>query len=360
MLSCSIFDFHYFAFSVQWAYSHRNYFLHMIYDLIIIGFGPAGVAASIYASRYKLSHLVFGKLPGGLISTSHLVDNYPGLEEISGLDLGDKFLHHVQKFNPDGVRMSLIRTIEKDDQDIFTLTDSNGDTFQAKSILLALGTKYRRLGIPGEDEFEGKGVTWCATCDAFFYKKKDVAVIGGGDSALEAAYLLAGIAENVYVIHRGPVFRAEPTWVDMTKTFSNVHFVMENELASINGENGKVVSVSLKKSWDGRDLIREGEELGLGKVNREGQDLHTISLKGVFVEIGSDPLVDLPNQLRVELDEYNYVRVHADQSTNIPGVYAAGDFTTGSNKFRQVLPAMSEGVVAVSAIYNYLSQRGNA
>lgn len=322
----------------------------MIHDLIIVGFGPAGVAASIYASRYKLSHLVFGKLPGGLISTSHLVDNYPGLEEVSGFDLGDKFLHHVQKFNPDGVKMSIIRTIEKGEDGIFTLQDSNGDTFQARSVLLALGTKYRRLGIPGENEFEGKGVTWCATCDAFFYKKKDVAVIGGGDSALESAYLLAGIAQNVYVIHRGSCFRAEPTWVDMTKAFPNVHFVMENEVASINGEAGKVVSISLKKPWNGHDGVHN-KDSGVDRT-----DESKIDLNGVFIEIGSDPIVDLPNQLGVELDEYNYVKVNADQSTNIPGIFAAGDFTTGSNKFRQVLPAMSEGVIASNAIYNYVSK----
>lgn len=322
----------------------------MVYDLIIIGFGPAGVAASIYASRYKLSHLVFGKLPGGLISTSHLVDNYPGLPEVSGFDLGEKFLQHVQKFNPEGVKLNLVRSIDKNTDGTFMVKDSNGEAFQTKTVLLALGTKYRRLGVPGEDEFEGKGVTWCATCDAFFYKRKDVVVVGGGDSALEAAYLLAGIAQNVYVVHRKAEFRAEPTWVDMVKAFPNVHFVMENEIISINGEDEKVASITLKNPWDGTDGIRGG------KAPIERAVANVIPLQGVFVEIGSDPIIDLPEQLGVALDDSQYVKVAADQSTNVPGVYAAGDFTTGSNKFRQVLPAMSEGVVATNAIYNYVSQ----
>ena len=323
----------------------------MILDLIIVGFGPAGVAASIYASRYKLSHMVFGKLPGGLISTSHLVDNYPGLEEVSGFELGEKYLHHVQKFNPEGVKMNLVRSIEKMEDGNFQVKDSAGDTYYAKSVLLALGTKYRRLGIPGEDTFEGKGVTWCATCDAFFYRQKDVVVLGGGDSALEAAYLLASIAKNVYVVHRRNEFRAEPTWVDMTKAFPNVHFVMDNEVLEIQGTE-KVTAITLKNSWNGEDLIRGGSS------SVERLDEMRIPVDGVFVEIGSDPIVDLPESLGVELDETHYVKVSADQSTNVPGVYAAGDFTTGSNKFRQVLPAMSEGVVAVNAIYNYVSKKG--
>jgi len=323
-----------------------------MYDLIIIGSGPGGVAASIYASRYKLSHLIFGNLDGGLISTSSLVDNYPGMEDISGFELGQKFMKHVSKFNPDGIRRTTIKTIIKNDDGTFTLTDANGETYQSKTVLMALGTKYRRLGIPGENEFEGNGVTWCATCDAFFYKKKDVVVVGGGDSALEAAHLLAGICRRVYVVHRRDEFRAEPIWVDLVKSLPNVVFVMNNEVAEIKaGEDGKVGSILLKNAFTAQEKDKE-ESMFKDTEQKE------IALQGVFIEIGSDPLTLLPNQLQLELDTENYVKVHADQSTSVPGVYAAGDFTTGSNKFRQVIPAMSEGVIAVNAIYNWLSRRG--
>lgn len=304
-------------------------------DSIIVGTGPAGIAASIYASRYKIEHKIFGQIEGGLISTSHLVDNYPGIQDISGFELGMKFIEHVKKFNPDGVVMRKIVRVEKKDNH-FLATDDRGDTYEAKSVLMAAGTKYRRLGVPGENEYEGKGVTWCATCDAFFYKKKDVVVIGGGDSALEAAHLLTSIANHVYVVHRGPQFRAEPTWVDMVNAAPNAEFIMSNELVSIDGDGSKVTGITLTKP------------------DEKGRT--TLDIQGVFIEIGSDPIIDLATDLGVKYDATNYIIVGADQATNVPGVFAAGDFTTGSNKFRQVLTAMGEGIIAANSIYMYLSK----
>ncbi len=305
-------------------------------DSIIIGTGPAGVAASIYASRYKIEHKIFGLVEGGLISTSHLVDNYPGMQEISGFELGMKFIDHVKKFNPDGVVMRRVVAVEKKD-DYYVVTDDRGETYEAKSVLMAAGTKYRRLGCAGENEYEGKGVTWCATCDAFFYKKKDVVIVGGGDSALEAAHLLTSIANHVYVIHRGEQFRAEPTWVDMVAAAPNAEFIMSNELVSIDGDGAKVTGVTLK--------------------NPDEKGRTTLDVQGVFIEIGSDPIIDLATSLGVNYDETNYIIVGADQSTNVPGIFAAGDFTTGSNKFRQVLTAMGEGIIAANSIYMYLSKK---
>jgi len=185
----------------------------MIYDLIIIGAGPAGLTASIYASRYKINHAVIGEIPGGLISEAHNVCNFPGEIEINGFDLMTKIKDHAEKLGAEIMIMEKIIKIEEKDN-IFILTTESRKVLEAKNILLATGTKHRQLNLPEEKKYIGKGLAYCATCDAMFYKNKIVGVIGGGNSALTAALYLAEVAEKVYLIVRDNEFNGEMVWVD--------------------------------------------------------------------------------------------------------------------------------------------------
>jgi thioredoxin reductase (NADPH) len=188
------------------------------------------------------------------------------------------------------------------------------------------------LGIPGEDKFSGKGVTYCATCDAFFYKGKDVAVLGGGDSAVEGAAIAAQVAKKVYLIHRRSEFRAEPYWVDKVNSKDNVEFVLETNVVEVLGDQ-VVKGVKLDKEFNGSDQI---------------------AVNGVFIEIGSIPSTALAEQLGCELDDRKHLKVSEDMATSVKGVFAAGDVSSGSNYFAQFATAAGEGSVAGNSVFNYL------
>ncbi|MBI1812471.1 FAD-dependent oxidoreductase [Candidatus Peregrinibacteria bacterium] len=232
-------------------------------------------------------------------------------------------------------KIAKVRTIGKKAR-CFTVTFEDGQAVEGRAIIIATGSNKRHLGVPGEREFSGKGVTYCATCDAFFYKGKDVAVIGGGDSAVEGAAIAAQVARKVYLIHRRKEFRAEPYWVDRVKARSNVTFVLENGLKEIFGES-KVKGVKLVAPFEGSD---------------------SIALDGVFIEIGSTPATDLPKALGCALDEKGYMKVDLSMTTNVPGVFGAGDVTDGSNYFAQFTTAAGEGATAANSAFNYLSTVG--
>jgi len=214
----------------------------------------------------------------------------------------------------------------------FKLTMQSGDTEEAKALIISTGSNKRHLDVPGENEFSGKGVTYCATCDAFFYKGKDVAVIGGGDSAVEGAAIAAQVANKVYLVHRRDTFRAEPYWVDKVQEKDNVEFVLERNMVEVLGDQ-KVTGIKLNKEWNGSD---------------------TIKLDGVFIEVGSIPAVDLPKQLGCELDDRGYLKVDDTMKTNVSGVFGAGDVTSGSNYFAQFATAAGEASVAANSVFSYL------
>lgn len=294
-------------------------------DLIIIGVGPAGLSASIYASRYSLDVLVLGKEAGGCMNESYNIENYPGFEAITGFDLGQKMKQHAEKLGGE-VKQAVVSRIEKIEGGFEV--EANSEKFQAKRLLLATGTVFRNLNIPGESEFSGKGVSYCATCDGPFFKDKKVIVVGGGNSALNASLSLSKYAKEVVVFFRAEKPTAIPRYQERVAKTENIKLVGKTNLTEIKGDQ-KVTGVVLDNPWN-------------GKTEHE--------FDGIFIEIGSMPDAKLFKDLGVELDEKGYIQVSADQSTNVEGVFAAGDITTGSNGFRQIITACSEGAVAVAAI----------
>lgn len=301
-------------------------------DVVIIGLGIAGYTAAVYAARYKLSTMLIGAEEGGMGMTAAEVGNWPGEIEIRGPELMEKFKNHALSFG-DAVQQKIgrVEKVEKIDGG-FRLTLQGGETVEGKTIIFATGSNKRHLGAPGEEEFAGKGVTYCATCDAFFYRNKTVAVLGGGDSAVEGAAIAAQVAAKVYLVHRRNEFRAEPYWVEKVKEKTNIEFVLERNVVEIHGDQ-KVTGIKLDKPFEGQDVLK---------------------VDGVFIEIGSTPAVALPLQLGCALDAKGHLQVDEGMRTNVPGVFGAGDVTSGSNHFAQFTTAAGEGTVAVNSAFHYL------
>lgn len=304
-----------------------------MYDVLIVGLGCAGYTAAIYTARYKLSTFIVGAEEGGLGMTAAEVGNWPGDIEVTGPDLMERYKKHALSFG-DIVTHKIAR-VEKVEQieGEFRLTLQSGELVEGRTIIFAMGSNKRHLGVPGEDAFSGKGVTYCATCDAYFYKGKDVAVIGGGDSAVEGAAIAAQVAKKVYLVHRRGELRAEPYWVDRVKARENVIFVLERNVIAILGD-AKVKAIRLDKPFEGSD---------------------TLAVEGVFIEVGSVPAVGLAKGLGCAVDERGFLKVDAAQQTNVPGAFAAGDITTASNTFAQFATAAGEGSVAANGVFNYVS-----
>lgn len=301
-----------------------------MYDLIIVGAGPAGLTASIYASRYKLSHVVLGDICASALGKAHMVENWPGEKSIPGFELLTKFLEHAKSLGGEMLAEDMI-AIRKEG-DVFKVKTSRDRDLEAKAVMICSGTKERKLGIPGEEEFLGRGVSYCAVCDAAFFRDKTVAVAGGGNSAIMAALMLAEHARKVYVIHRSDSFRAEPVMLERAKQNPKIEIVAGFNITEIRGGK-KVEKLALDKEYDGSmELV----------------------LDGLFVEIGMVPNGVLLKDLGVAIDTQGHIVIDAGGSTNVPGLYAAGDVTTGSNGMRQVLSAASEGMIGASSIFNFL------
>lgn len=311
-----------------------------IYDLIIIGTGPAGYTASIYSSRYKVEHLLIGEMPGGLMSTSHKICNYPSETEISGFDLLMKMEKSVKHLGVNPI-MSKVIDINKMDN-LFEITLSGDKKYLAKTLLLSIGTTRRKLNVKGENEFLGKGVSYCSTCDAMFFKNKKVAVVGGGDAATTAALYLSNVAESVYQIYRGSELKGEVAWIDQVKNNPKVKVVFNTNVIELTGE-GRLQKAILDKEVE-----------GLGLSGAEGKK--ELEIDGIFIEIGSVPDEMLMGKIGVAVDKAGYIEVTADQKTNIENVWAAGDITTNSNRFKQVITACGEGAVAAEAIFEHLQK----
>ncbi|OQA04392.1 MAG: Thioredoxin reductase [bacterium ADurb.Bin400] len=305
-----------------------------MYDIVIVGMGPAGYTASIYASRYKLKNQVIGKLMGGLIGESHKVCNYPTEDEISGLELMMKMQQHAKNLGASELYEGIV-DIQRRTDGTFCLTTEQGNKTYGRSVLLATGLKHRTLNVPGEQELRGRGVAYCATCDGFFYRNKTVAVIGGGDSALSAAVYLSEIAKKVYLIYRGEKLRGEPAWIDLLSGSEKVEILCNTNVTAIHGTN-RVERIDLDQPYNGAS---------------------SLNIDGIFIEIGAEPDRTLISSLGLETDSKGYVVVGPDQSTSLDGVYAAGDITTASNYFKQVITASSEGAIAAQSIFSYLSRQ---
>lgn len=298
----------------------------MTYDVGIIGSGPAGLSAAIYAKRANLSAVVIEKEYEGTgqIAESGQVDNYLGLPGISGYDLGEQFREHAVKLGVSFLEKE-VTEIKKEDSAVFKIIFEDGSSVETKTVIYAAGATPRRANIPGEQEYSGKGVSYCAICDGSFYRGKKVAVLGGGDTALDDAVYLADLAEQVYVIHRRKEFRGAATTVEKLRKKENVTFVLEHQVKEITGAE-KVNGVIL-------------------------EDGTAIAVDGVFVAYGSVPQTDLVKEL-VTLDAAGYVKAEETGETSLAGLYVAGDART--KKLRQVVTAVSDGANAATAVVEYL------
>lgn len=306
--------------------------MEKMWDLIIIGAGPAGLSASIYASRYSINHLVVGDFLGGQISQTHHIDNYPGVEDVSGIEFSQKLAGHAKKYGVEIVSV-MVENIQKK-EGLFYLTFVNGEEVRARSIILATGTKRKKLNLIGEKELFGKGVSYCATCDGFFYKNKTVGVVGGADSAAAAAVYLADIAQKVFMLYRKPALRAEPYWVNLIEKNPKIEVIYETNVLEIVGE----------------------ERLEKVKLDKEFKGLKELVLDGLFIEAGSVAGLTCAANLGIKLNQSGYVEIGTDGATSVPGVFAAGDITNGSDRFCQVVTAVAEGAIAARAVFGYLKK----
>ncbi|HDN02007.1 MAG TPA: thioredoxin reductase, partial [Candidatus Bathyarchaeota archaeon] len=303
------------------------------FDLVIVGAGPAGLTAALYAARFGLKAVVIGEEIGGALADAGEVDDYPGVMSIQGPDLAKKFETHVKKYKVPIVR-NLVKDIEKEGE-FFRITLANGIHYLSKAVIIAVGSKRRTLNVPGEAEFKGRGVSYCAPCDAPLFKDKVTAVVGGGNAALQAALLLTIYSPKVYLIHRREQFRAFPVYVDLVRNNPKIELVLDSVVEEIGG--GKTVE------WVRIRNVKTGEEKRL-------------EISGIIIEIGSEPPKDFFKKLDLRTDEKGYIIVGPGQETNIKGIYAAGDCTASPHKkkFDQIVTAAAEGAVAALSVYEQL------
>lgn len=303
------------------------------YELLIVGAGPAGLTASIYASRYKIKHAVLGSLPGGTMTEAHKICNFPSEPNINGWDLAQKIEGNARQLGAEFIASEAVEISGQYPN--FSVKLANGQVLLTKSILLATGTKRRHLGLDNEQQYLGKGLAYCATCDGPFFKDKIVGVLGGGNSAATAAIYLSDIAQQVYWFYTGDSPKsAEPSWLE---------------------EIGKRANIKHYPNVKINRLLGEDRLAGVELVGQDGQ-VSQLALDGLFVEIGSDPATGLLQQLGGQINERGYAVVDAGQATTVAGVWAAGDATTASNGLRQIITACSEGAIAADSIFGFLKK----
>ena len=303
------------------------------FDLIIVGLGPAAYSAALYAARYMLKTLVIGETPGGQLTEAGEVDDYLGLIGINAQDMIKVFNKHIEKYNVPVV-LDHVESIRKDGDEFVVKAKRKGE-FKAKSVILTIGVRRRKLNVPGEAEFTGRGVSYCSICDAPLFKNKVVAVIGGGDSALEGAEILSRYATKVYLIHRRDEFRGQPIYLENIKAKPNVEIILNTVVTEIKGD--KLVKSILTKN------VKTGETKEL-------------NVNGVFVEIGFEPPTDFARANGLETDAMGYIKVDEWMRTNIQGVFAAGDCTGMWLGFRQVITSAAQGAVAAHSAFRYLNE----
>ncbi|UCE96015.1 MAG: thioredoxin-disulfide reductase [Candidatus Bathyarchaeota archaeon] len=301
------------------------------WDLIIIGAGPAGLAAGIYAGRNELKTLIFEeKLPGGEAAVTPLVENYPGFESISGPELTEKMVSHCKKFGAQINELERVRSLDVGNQKKFVKTDKGG--YSASAIIIATGTHYRLLNVPGEDEFKGRGVSYCTLCDGAFFKGKRVIVVGGGNSAATSANYLSNVAANVKLVHRKNQLRAEKAYFEALKT-NKVEFLWNSEVKEIRGDN-IVRSVAL--------------------LNVKTGKTEEVKVDGVFIQVGEIPNTRFVKEAGVAVDKEGYIIVDSRQRTSTDGVFAAGDVT--NKPIKQIGTAIGQAIVAATESFGYIKR----
>jgi thioredoxin reductase (NADPH) len=300
------------------------------WDLIIIGGGAAGLAAGIYGARSGLKTIVLDeKLAGGTMADAPLIENYPGFQSINGMELAQKMVAHCRKAGA-SIR-EFEKVLEMNLKSDKKIIKTNKTTYEAKAVIIASGSHYRELGVPGEKEFRGKGVSYCGICDGPLFKGKRVLIIGGGNSAVITALYLADIASEVKIAHRREEFRAEEALITALKAKENIEILWNTEINEIRGERlvDKVIV-----------------------FNNKTKETKELPVDGVFIQVGEDPNSQLAKEAGVAVDEDGYILIDIRQRTNIMGVYAAGDIT--NHPVKQVGTAVGQGITAALEAYGYI------
>lgn len=300
-----------------------------MYDVIIIGSGPAGLTAAIYGQRAKLNVLVIEKQPmsGGQVLNTYDVDNYPALPGIGGFELGMKFREHADKLGAEIVTEDIVEIqLHTNPKKVVT----NKNAYEAKTVILATGANHRKLNVPGEDELKGMGVSYCATCDGAFFKQKDVAVVGGGDVALEDALFLARGCRKVYLVHRRDAFRGAKILQQRVEETENIEIIWDTVVEKING-NGVVENITI--------------------YNKKKEECLELPVNGVFIAVGTQPVTDL-FEGQIGMSETGYILAGEDCKTDCEGVFAAGDIR--EKQLRQIVTAAADGANAITSVERYL------
>ena len=307
-----------------------------VYDSVIIGGGPAGLSAMLYLGRALTNSILIEKKGiGGQMMSTDAVENYLGFpEEMSAFELVARMQQHAEKFSKNEIVYDEVIKVENIKDEVKKVITADGNTYETKTIILAMGGSSKKLGTKGEDAFAGKGVSYCATCDGAFYRNKTVAVVGGGNSAFDEAYFLTRFVNKIYLVHRRKEFRAEPINVKHLTDTGKVEYVLDSVIDEICGD-GKVNSIKIKNVLDG--------------------SMHDQPVDGVFVFVGQEPSTHFLKDTGLELKETGYIVTNmSTMETNIPGVFACGDSIL--KPVRQVANAVGEGAVAAMSVTHYLNK----
>ncbi|GKW47466.1 thioredoxin-disulfide reductase [Planococcus sp. NCCP-2050] len=302
-----------------------------IYDVIIIGAGPAGMTAAVYTSRANLSTLMLERgIPGGQMANTEEIENYPGFDHILGPDLSNKMFEHAKKFGAEYAYGDVKEIIDGEE---YKTIKAGSKEYKARAIIITTGAEYKKMGIPGENELGGRGVSYCAVCDGAFFKQKNLVVVGGGDSAVEEGVYLTRFADKVTIVHRRDELRAQKILQDRAFANDKIDFIWSHTVKEINDENGKVGSVTLVSTKDGAEQEFKAD--------------------GVFIYIGMLPLTKPFAELGILNDE-GYIVTNEKMETSVPGIYAAGDVR--EKMLRQVVTATGDGSIAAQAAQHYIEE----
>ena len=307
----------------------------MIYDVIIIGAGPAGLAAGIYGKRAGLSTLILdtSSIIGGQILNTYEIDNYPGIPGASGEDLAEAMRQHCEKLGVEFARGRVSSIKESKENAGIKELITRKETFLTKAVVVATGASNKKLGCPGEEELSGMGVSYCATCDGAFFKEKEVAVVGGGDVALEDALYLARFCKKVYLIHRRDEFRGAAVLQSQVKSNDKIEIIYDTVVEAI----------------EGQDMVKSLQIKNVKTANTK-----SLSIDGVFIAVGTEPNTGKIEGLP-DLDSKGYIIADETCTTSIPGIFAAGDVRT--KPLRQVITATADGANAITSIQKYFQNQ---
>ncbi|AHN23158.1 thioredoxin-disulfide reductase [Lysinibacillus varians] len=302
-----------------------------IYDVVIIGAGPAGMTAAVYTSRANLSTLMIERgIPGGQMANTEEVENYPGFDTILGPELSTKMFEHAKKFGAEYAYGDVSEIIDGEE---YKTIKSGAKEYKTRSIILSTGAEYKKMGVPGEKELGGRGVSYCAVCDGAFFKQKNLVVVGGGDSAVEEGVYLTRFADKVTIVHRRDKLRAQKILQDRAFANDKIDFIWNATVKEINEADGKVGSVTLQSIVDGTES--------------------EFAADGVFIYIGMLPLTKPFESLGI-LNEAGYIVTNDNMETNVPGIFAAGDVR--EKTLRQIVTATGDGSIAAQAAQHYVEE----